>query len=243
MHINKNGFGSFGGNLLMKKKNQYDQYEVTNAWADIYFESGRQIVNNGVALNDTYCLIDTTYQKHYLKKYKEFKTNEMKSNFAFQKMISIPKIFGLFKCMKKLCSKVFSDKILFELHIQSHISSTGKNKVLETQINTMEQLKQCAYCFKKCDDVESLATHISEKYSFCKYFCPFCFYRAYTPHHVLVHQTLIHTKNKPKIIQLEYDEGVNDRSTEVLMVVDYNDFIMPYKCNVEDYLAPLCEFF
>lgn len=63
--------------------------------------------------------------------------------------------------------------------------------VLENQLYNTEQFKNCIYCFKKFDDAESLANHISEKYYFCKYFCPFCFYRAYSPCHVLVHQVNI----------------------------------------------------
>lgn len=66
--------------------------------------------------------------------------------------------------------------------------------ILENQIYNTEQFKLCAYCLKTFDDAELLAAHISEKYSFCKYFCPYCFYRAYTPLHVLVHQVNLYLK-------------------------------------------------
>lgn len=63
--------------------------------------------------------------------------------------------------------------------------------VLENQTHKIEQFKICAYCYKTFDDEESLANHIAEKYAFCSYFCPNCFYRAYTASHVLVHQVNI----------------------------------------------------
>lgn len=63
--------------------------------------------------------------------------------------------------------------------------------VIENQIYNVEQFKMCAYCFKMFDDEESLANHIADKYSFCEYFCPYCFYRAYSASHVLVHQVIL----------------------------------------------------
>ncbi|VVC35861.1 Zinc finger C2H2-type,Zinc finger, RING/FYVE/PHD-type [Cinara cedri] len=226
--LRESEFGIFNDNIsVVQNKNQY---EVTNPRPDIYLESGQHIVNNGAPINGTYCLIDTMYQKNYLKKFKKLGANAMKSRLILKDMTSIPKLLGLFKCMDKSCTKVFSDKMMFKLHMQLHFSNMEKKK--NNQINNAEQFKHCAYCFKKFDDVESLANHISEKYSFCKFFCPYCFYRAYTPNHVMVHQTLMHTTNKLKIIQLEYDEIVNDNSKEILMAVDYNDFVLPYKCNV-----------
>lgn len=67
--------------------------------------------------------------------------------------------------------------------------------VIESQM--VEQFKMCAYCFKIFDDEDSLANHIAEKYTFCVYFCPNCFYRAYTASHVLVHlvKIFIYFKN------------------------------------------------
>lgn len=62
--------------------------------------------------------------------------------------------------------------------------------ILENQIYNTEQFKKCAYCFKVFDNPESLAQHIYEKYSFCKYFCSYCFYRAYEASHVYHHQVI-----------------------------------------------------
>lgn len=62
--------------------------------------------------------------------------------------------------------------------------------ILENQIYNTEQFKKCAYCFKSFDDEISLADHIAEKYTFCKYFCSYCFYRAYEASHVLIHQVI-----------------------------------------------------
>lgn len=59
--------------------------------------------------------------------------------------------------------------------------------MLENQKDNIEQFKMCAYCYQVFNDADSLANHISEKYSFCEYFCPHCFYRAYSPSHVLIH--------------------------------------------------------
>ncbi|VVC42833.1 Zinc finger C2H2-type, partial [Cinara cedri] len=196
------------------------QYEVTSSRATLV-GSNQQIVNKGVPINGTYCLIDTVYQKNYLKTFKEFGAKAIRSQQILNDMTTIPKLFTLFKCMDKSCTDVFSDKVMFELHIQLHFSN------MENQINNSEQFKHCVYCFKQFDDGESLATHILKNYSFCKYFCPFCFYRAYTPLHVLFHQNLLHNTKNSNIIQLE-----NDNSEEILMAVDYNDFIMPYKCIV-----------
>ncbi|VVC27486.1 Zinc finger C2H2-type, partial [Cinara cedri] len=175
--------------------------------------------------DDLFSTANTVYQKNYLKTFKEFGAKAIRSQQILNDMTTIPKLFTLFKCMDKSCTDVFSDKVMFELHIQSHFSNMGKNK--KNQINNSEQFKHCVYCFKQFDDGESLATHILKNYSFCKYFCPFCFYRAYTPLHVLFHQNLFHNTKNSKVIQLE-----NDNSEEILMAVDYNDFIMPYKCNV-----------
>jgi len=114
----------------------------------------------------------------------------------------------------------------------------------------------CAYCFRAFENEESLADHIAEKYTFCDYFCPHCFYRAYTASHVLVHQvtlflsiilillfvcikifiyfqSVVHTKtSKNCIIKLEYDDDACKSPKEMLLVVDFKEFVLPYKCNV-----------
>jgi len=62
--------------------------------------------------------------------------------------------------------------------------------VLENQSWSVEQFKKCAYCLKVFESVDALAYHIEEKYTYCDYFCRYCFYRAYTPTHVLAHQVI-----------------------------------------------------
>lgn len=62
--------------------------------------------------------------------------------------------------------------------------------VLENQTYNSEQFKKCIYCFKVFENVDALANHIEDQYTYCDYFCPYCFYRAYTPSHVLVHQVI-----------------------------------------------------
>lgn len=63
--------------------------------------------------------------------------------------------------------------------------------IVENQIYNTEQFKKCIYCFKSFDDAESLANHIAEKYTYCKYFCSFCFYCAYEASHVFIHQVIV----------------------------------------------------
>lgn len=59
--------------------------------------------------------------------------------------------------------------------------------VLGVQIKNPEYFSKCAYCFRMFDDEESLANHIAEQYTHCKYFCPYCFYLSYRPTHLLSH--------------------------------------------------------
>lgn len=37
---------------------------------------------------------------------------------------------------------------------------------------------------------------------------------------------------KPRILKLECDENISENSKETMMVVDFNEFILKYKCNV-----------
>lgn len=45
-------------------------------------------------------------------------------------------------------------------------------------------------------------------------------------------QSVVHDKAIPSILHLEYEEGFIENSKEILMAVDYNEFILPYRCNV-----------
>ncbi|CAI6364719.1 unnamed protein product [Macrosiphum euphorbiae] len=216
-------------NMWMKVKTNC---EIILPNSEILLEEGQQIVNNGVPADGSICcLIDTTYTKDYIRKVRELPMNVMKTRLAFNEMSALPRLLGLFKCMDRTCTKIFSSKELFKLHMKLHFSNAEKKK--KNQIYNVEQFKMCAYCFKVFDDEESLANHISEKYTFCEYFCPHCFYRAYTASHVLVHQSVIHTNiSKHCIIKLEYDDGACKYPKEMLFVVDFKEFVLPYKCNV-----------
>lgn len=43
---------------------------------------------------------------------------------------------------------------------------------------------------------------------------------------------MFHEMRKPLILKLECDKGISENSKETLMVVDFNEFILKYKCNV-----------
>ncbi|CAH1712108.1 unnamed protein product [Aphis gossypii] len=205
--------------------------ELVLPHSEIVLEKGQQIVNNGVPINGIIYLIETDYKKDYDKKVRDLPINVMKTKLAFSEMSILPRLLGLFKCMDRTCTKIFNSKEMFKLHMKLHFSNTEKKK--KNQIYNVEQFKMCAYCFKMFDDEESLANHIADKYSFCEYFCPYCFYRAYSASHVLVHQTLIHTKiPKHYTIKLECDYGACDYPKETLFIVDFKKFVLPYKCNV-----------
>lgn len=109
----------------MEKRNQY---EIMFPNPNVYLESGQQIVNNGTPINGTYCLVDTIYRKCYLKKTRELPMNVMKTRLAYKDMTTIPKLLGLFKCMDRTCTKIFSDIELFKLHMQLHFSNMERKK-------------------------------------------------------------------------------------------------------------------
>lgn len=44
-------------------------------------------------------------------------------------------------------------------------------------------------------------------------------------------QTIIHYQSNPSILHLDYEDPV-ENSKELQLVVDYNDFILPYRCDV-----------
>ncbi|XP_022160559.1 uncharacterized protein LOC111026733 [Myzus persicae] len=225
--INSNASHNEDLNMWMKSKT-ISEVVVSNS--ETFLEEGQQIVNNGVPIDDTIFLIDTAYTKNYFRKLRDFPMSVMKTQLAFNKMSVLPRLMGLFKCMERYCTKIFCSKKLFKLHMAIHFSNAEKKK---NQIYNVQQFKMCAYCFKTFDDEESLADHIAEKYSFCEYFCPYCFYRAYTASHVFVHQSVVHTNiSKPCIIQLQNDDAAFEYPREQLLVVDFKEFVLPYKCNI-----------
>ncbi|KAF0752605.1 C2H2-type domain-containing protein, partial [Aphis craccivora] len=90
---------------------------------------------------------------------------------------------------------------------------------------------KCMYCFKQFENesISELGNHIMENYTFCKYFCRYCLYRAYTASHVLVHEYVFHNDQQPSIIQFKNRQGTR---REVVMVVDFNKFVLRYVCNI-----------
>jgi len=102
--------------------------EVVLPNSKIILEAGQQIVNNGVPIDGIFCLIDTAYAKDYIIKVKKFPMNVMKTNFAFNKISALPTLLSLFKCMDRTCIKTFSNKKLFEIHMQKHFSKYAGKK-------------------------------------------------------------------------------------------------------------------
>jgi len=112
--------------MWMKMKTNY---EIVLPTTSVLLEPGQHIINKGLLINGTYCLIDTTEsKKDYNKKFREFPMNIMKTRLAFNDMIRLPKLLGLYKCMDKTCTKIFSQKDLFKLHMQLHFSNMEKKK-------------------------------------------------------------------------------------------------------------------
>lgn len=111
--------------MWMKAKTQY---EVILPNSNIFLEPGQQIVNNGQPIDGTYYLIDTEYKKYYSKKVRELPLNMMKTRLALTEMLTVPRLLGLFKCMDRTCTKIFTDKDLFKLHMKLHFSNSDKKK-------------------------------------------------------------------------------------------------------------------
>lgn len=89
---------------------------------------GQQVVNKGKPIDGTYCLIDTDYKKCYGKKVKDLPKVNMKTSSAFNEMTSLPRLFGLFKCLDKKCSKIFNSKEIFVAHLNYHTLYLLKKK-------------------------------------------------------------------------------------------------------------------
>jgi len=103
-------------------------YKVISPTASIFLESGQCTINNGISIQGTYCLIDTGYKINYLKHIRDLPMNMMKTRLALTEMICLPKLLGLYKCMDRTCTKIFSQKELFKLHMQLHFSNVEKKK-------------------------------------------------------------------------------------------------------------------
>lgn len=96
--------------------------------SEIVLEEGQQIVNKGLPINGMIYLIQTDYKKDYDKKVRDLPINVMKTKLAFNEMSTLPRLFGLFKCMDRTCTKIFNSKDLFILHMKLHFSNTEKKK-------------------------------------------------------------------------------------------------------------------
>lgn len=96
--------------------------------SELLLDAGQQIVNNGVPIDGTFCLIDTAYKKDYFKKVRDLPMNVMKTRLAFNEMSSLPRLLNLFKCMDRTCTKSFSSKELFKLHMKLHFSNSERKK-------------------------------------------------------------------------------------------------------------------
>lgn len=118
----------FENDDLKKLKNVKTLCEVVLPNSVVYLAPGQQIVNKGNTLESTYCLIDTDYKKCYSKKVKDLPLKVMKTQFAFDGMMSLPRSLGLYKCCNRHCTKIFNDKELFKLHIKLHYSKAKRNK-------------------------------------------------------------------------------------------------------------------
>jgi len=104
-------------------------YEVKLPTTSVILEPGQHIINKGLVINGTYCLIDTTEsKKDYNKRARELPMNMMKTRLAFNEMTCLPKLLGLYKCMDRTCTKIFNQKELFKLHMQLHFSNMEKKK-------------------------------------------------------------------------------------------------------------------
>jgi len=111
--------------------------EVVLPNSEIFLEAGQQIVNNGVPIDGTICcLIDTTYTKDYIRKVRDLPMNVMKTKLAFGEMSALPRLLGLFKCMDRTCTKIFSSKDLFKLHMKLHFSNAEKKKSKKFDFNS-----------------------------------------------------------------------------------------------------------
>jgi len=124
--INSNISDNDDLNMWMKAK---INCEVVLPNSEIFLEAGQQTVNNGMPIDGTmFCLIDTTYTKDYIEKLRDFPMNVIKTQSAFNEMSALPRLLGLFKCMDRNCTNIFSSKELFKYHLAIHFSNAEQKK-------------------------------------------------------------------------------------------------------------------
>lgn len=127
MNPNEHSDRDIGSTNLIE--NMSPQYNNDNDNDNVVCEVPGQVsVNSGIAINENYSLIETDYSKNYYKKARELPMNIMKTKLAFTEMTLIPRIFGLFKCMDRTCTKIFKQKELFKLHMKLHFSNIEKKR-------------------------------------------------------------------------------------------------------------------
>ncbi|XP_060855867.1 uncharacterized protein LOC132933613 [Metopolophium dirhodum] len=214
-------------NLFGKWEDANIQCDTVETKNNKRLEPGQQVVNNGERANDdgtSHQLVDTSYRKDYSRTLKGIISDRVKAKWLSDKMTTEADQVSLYKCSGKKCSAVFSRRKTFVPHLNDHCrKAKSQKKTLQFMI--------CMYCFKSFDmiNIDALANHIFDNYSFCKYFCQYCLYRAYTASHVLVHEYIIHGEKKPSILQLK---DRDDKSKEIVKVVDFNKFVLRYVCNI-----------
>ncbi|XP_008184073.2 uncharacterized protein LOC100575459 isoform X3 [Acyrthosiphon pisum] len=201
--------------------------EIVETNDNIRLGPGQQVVNNGerVKSNGTsHQLVDTSYRKDYSRKLKGIISDHQKAKWLSDKMTTEADKMSLYKCSGKNCNEVFSHRKTFVPHLNDHCRNAKRLK-------DSLQFTICMYCFKPFDfmSADALGNHIANTYSYCKYFCQYCLYRAYTASHVLVHEFIIHGEKKPSILRLK---DRHDNSDEIVKVVDFNEFVIRYVCNI-----------
>ncbi|XP_050426602.1 LOW QUALITY PROTEIN: uncharacterized protein LOC126836927 [Adelges cooleyi] len=185
----------------------------------------QQIVNNGQLIDGEFKLMDTDDTKINETRFEQC-YNEMSKSVSLHTM-TVPNRLGLFKCLEKRCRRIYTDVKSYKRHMLVHYTQPKPK-----QKRAGEQYKLCCYCYKPFDDLDSLIDHVVEKYAHCLYFCQYCLYRAYTPAHVLAHETKLHPKRKPLVIQMEIDDH-RGLLKENVLPVDYSKFVLPYTCDQE----------
>lgn len=102
--------------------------EVVQQDSRTFLGSGLVTINAGEPINNTYQLVKSDYKKCYLKKIKELPISGIKTRSAMKEMTSLPRLFHLFKCLDRTCTKTFTQKDLFKLHMELHFSNADKKK-------------------------------------------------------------------------------------------------------------------
>ncbi|XP_022177909.1 uncharacterized protein LOC111038947 [Myzus persicae] len=172
--------------LLSNFENVKIQCCVVETKNDEHLEPGQQIINNGDRNNGAcYQLVDTSYSKEYYQKVRGIIADHEKTKWLGNKIKTEEDQLSLYKCSGEKCNAVYRNMTTFEYHLNVHCHNAKSQK--ETC-----DFMMCVYCFKSFDvnNVDALAYHIFNNYSFCNYFCRYCLYRAYTASHVLTHEKI-----------------------------------------------------